>query len=76
LFEYILSEHARRGGDFGISTKALAQVALALRHGNRVAEVERCPHCDGHLRTRPLVSNKLTAVVNEWIAKARADARG
>jgi hypothetical protein len=67
LFEHILSEARKRG--IKLSEKALAQVALALRKGNNVAEVECCPHCGGVLRARALVGNKLRAIVNEWLAK-------
>jgi hypothetical protein len=49
------------------SPKTLAQIALSLRDGNRIAEVERCPHCGGVVRERPLVGNKLVAIVNQWI---------
>ena len=65
LFEHILQERRRLG--FSLSMKALAQVALALRTGNNVAEVERCPHCHGTLRIRAKVGNKLADVVNEWL---------
>jgi len=67
LIEHILLERRRLG--FSISTKALAQVALALRTGNNVAEVERCPHCGGTLRIRAKVGNKLADVVNHWLAR-------
>jgi hypothetical protein len=49
--------------------KALAQVALALRSGNRAAEVQCCPHCGGVLRIRALVSKQLTEVVNQWLSQ-------
>jgi hypothetical protein len=67
LFEHILQEGRRI--DFSLSTKALAQVALALRKGiNDTPEVERCPHCSGVLRVRKLVGKQLAAVISEWLA--------
>jgi hypothetical protein len=65
LFKHILQERRRLG--FGISMKSLAQIALALRKANNLAEVERCPHCGEVLRLRPLVGSKLADVVNQWL---------
>src|SRR5262249_32641963 len=67
LFEHILAEAKRQS--VKLSEKALAQVALALRRGNNVAEVERCPHCGGVLRIRAHVSAKLADIVNQWLSK-------
>lgn len=50
------------------STKALAQVALALRRGgNAVAEVECCPNCGHVIRGRQLVEKRARNIVNQWI---------
>jgi hypothetical protein len=67
LFDYIAQE-ARRA-NVEISSKSLAQIALALRRdGNSISEVEHCPHCGGVIRIRQLVGNKLTEIVNRWLA--------
>jgi len=56
----------------GLSTKAMAQVALAVkRGGNGVAEVECCPNCGHMLRGRALVSDKAREIVNAWLAEQR-----
>jgi hypothetical protein len=55
------------------SIKALAQIGYAWeRGGNAFAEIERCPHCGGVLRKRPLISNKFVAVINQWLSKQAA----
>jgi hypothetical protein len=69
LFEYLLSECGRRG--IKLSSKAMAQISLALQTGNNVAECERCPHCRGVLRLRAQVSPALADVVNEWLGRWR-----
>jgi hypothetical protein len=66
LFEHLLAE--RRYTGLKLSTKSLAQISVALRTGNNVAEVERCPHCHGVLRVRSQVGDKLADVVNKWLA--------
>jgi hypothetical protein len=68
LFEHILQARRERG--IRVSSKALAQIALALRRDkNGVADVQCCRHCGGVLRVRPLVNNALVEVVNEWLAR-------
>jgi hypothetical protein len=67
LFERLLD--ARVHG-----TKALAQIALALRDGNRVADVERCPHCGAVIRIRGLVNDKAVKIINEWIMQQTSTA--
>ena len=68
LLDYILDE--ARKINLKVSNKALAQIALAHRSGeNKIAEVDRCPHCGGVLRVRGMVSNKLLKIVNEWIVR-------
>jgi hypothetical protein len=52
------------------SSKALANVALALRRGQNDGEVEHCPHCGGVLRVRWQVGKTARDVINEWLAEA------
>jgi hypothetical protein len=66
LVDYIFAESTKV--DLKPSTKALAQIAIALRRGTNLAEVERCPHCGGTLRIRALVGDKLAEIVNRWLA--------
>jgi hypothetical protein len=62
LFEKLL--------DHGVlSSKALANVAEALRTGKLIDEIERCPHCGGVLRVRERVGEKARAAIREWLAE-------
>ena len=49
------------------SPRELANIGRALR-GDRMREVERCPHCGGLLRVRNLCSPKSAVIVNRWLA--------
>jgi hypothetical protein len=61
LFELLLKER--------LSSKATAQVALALRRGeNTKAEACVCPNCGHVLSVRGLVSKRVCAIVNAWLA--------
>jgi hypothetical protein len=51
------------------TTKAMAELALALRSGSAHGPTECCPHCGGVLRDRRLVSVKAIEIVNEWVAE-------
>jgi hypothetical protein len=56
-----------------VSSKALANVALALRRNDpQSADVERCPHCGGVLRVRAHLSKKERMVIAEWLASLPA----
>ena len=57
------------------SSKSLAAVAVALRNGGPVGEVERCPHCGGRLRVRPSVSREDIKIVVEWMNKREGGER-
>jgi hypothetical protein len=50
-----------------LSTKALANVALAFRRGQNDGEVERCPHCGGKLRVRWRVNKAARDAINSWL---------
>jgi hypothetical protein len=61
LFELLLAT--------GMSSKGLAQVALALRRDAPFsADVERCPHCGGVLRLQAHVPHKALKVISAWLA--------
>jgi hypothetical protein len=62
LFELLLEAGPRHP-----SQKALANVALALRGGNK-ADAECCPNCGHVLRIRRRVSPELAETVNRWLA--------
>ena len=66
LFEKLLTTSKRVP-----STKALANVALALR-GNDRADAECCPHCGGVVRVRNRVGAEFSQIVNEWLANGGA----
>lgn len=57
------------------STRALAQIALALKRDTPLAkDVERCPHCGAVLRRRPYVVNsKVFKAVVEAFNRAGPD---
>jgi hypothetical protein len=50
-----------------LSSRALANVALAFRRGNNCAEVDSCPHCGGALRIRHHVSERIREVIVDWL---------
>ena len=57
-----------------VSSKALANVAQALRHKDpQSADVERCPHCGGVLRVRAHLSRKARIAFAEWLASLPAE---
>jgi hypothetical protein len=59
-----------------LSSKALANVALALRGGhNAPVDIERCPHCSGVLRVRAHVGGKALEAISTWIDSAAEDRR-
>jgi hypothetical protein len=61
LFELLLKER--------LSTRAMAQVALALRRGeNTKAEACVCPNCGHVLSIRGLVSKRVVSIVNAWLS--------
>jgi hypothetical protein len=64
LYDHIFNEAKKAG--IRLSTKALAQVAVALERGSNLAEIEACPYCGGVLRARRLVSKKLAVIVGAW----------
>jgi hypothetical protein len=69
LFEALLSAGAVS------SSKALAQIALALKRDDPFAgEDETCPHCGGLLRRRSHISGAARAVILKWFADRDRDA--
>ena len=52
------------------SSKALANVALALRRGELRHEIEHCPHCGGVLRTRSSISDAAREAIRGWLETA------
>jgi hypothetical protein len=63
LFELLLAAGV-------LSSKALANVALAFKCGRNGAEIERCPHCGEPLRARWQIGNKARAAIRAWLGGA------
>jgi hypothetical protein len=65
LFDFIFAE-CRRLGKKPPQLRGLANIALALRDGNKI-ESEHCPNCGMPLRFRQRVPRWLAEIVDGWI---------
>ena len=68
LFERLMADDS----GVRISTKALADIALALRRGRDWADIERCPHCGEVLRVRYHISKAARRVIAAWLAEGQS----
>jgi len=63
LFEHLLARGV-------LSSKALANVALAFRRAGRFSgDIERCPHCHAVLRVREHVTPAVRDAIHAWLAE-------
>ena len=60
LFEQLLAHGV-------LSSKALANIAIAHKTGNIIDEIEHCPHCGGVLRARLRVGKAAQAAIGAWL---------